>query len=65
MREKILELAWTNANLPPLPKNLPGLPKLMDDPDYEVEDVYRLLKTDPVLSGRLFTLTNSALLGSG
>ena len=28
----------------------------MDDPDCEVEDVYHLLKTDPILSGRLITL---------
>ncbi|MBL7021338.1 MAG: HDOD domain-containing protein [Nitrospinaceae bacterium] len=65
MREKILELVRTNANLPPLPKILFGLQKLMDDPDCEVQDVYRLLKTDPVLSGRLITLANSALFGSG
>jgi HD-like signal output (HDOD) protein len=63
--EKILELVRTNANFPPLPKILLGLQKLMDDPDCEVEDVYRLLKTDPVLSGRLITLANSALFGSG
>jgi len=37
----------------------------MDDPDCEVEDVYRLIKTDPVLSGRLITLANSALFGTG
>ncbi len=55
----------TNANLPPLPEILFGLQKLMDDPDCEVEDVYRLIKTDPVLSGRLITLANSALFGTG
>ncbi len=65
MREKILELVRTNANLPPLPEILLGLQKLMDEPDCEVEDVYRLMKTDPVLSGRLITLANSALFGSG
>ncbi len=65
MREKILELVRTNANLPPLPEILFGLQKLMEDPDCEVEDVYRLIKTDPVLSGRLITLANSALFGTG
>ena len=65
MRERILELVRTNSNLPPLPKILFGLQKLMDDPDCEVEDVYRLIKTDPVLSGRLITLANSALFGTG
>ena len=65
MRERILELVRTNSNLPPLPESLFGLQKLMDDPDCEVEDVYRLIKTDPVLSGRLITLANSALFGTG
>ena len=37
----------------------------MDDPDCEVEDVYHLLKTDPIMSGRLITLANSALFDSG
>jgi len=65
VREKILELVRTNPDLPPLPEILLGLQKLMDDPDCEVEDVYRLIKTDPVMSGRLITLANSALFGSG
>jgi HD-like signal output (HDOD) protein len=65
VRDKILNLVRTNANLPPLPEILLGLQKLIDDPDCEVEDVYRLLKTDAVLSGRLITLANSALFGSG
>ena len=65
MREKILELIQTNPDLPPLPEILFGLQKLIDDPDCEVEDVYHLLKTDPILSGRLITLANSAMFGSG
>ena len=65
MRERILELIRTNPNLPPLPEILFGLQKIIDDPDCEVEDVYRLIKTDPVLSGRLITLANSALFGTG
>lgn len=65
MRKKIIELIKTKPDLPPLPEVLLGLQKLMNDPDCEVEDVYRLLKTDPVLSGRIITLANSALFGSG
>lgn len=65
MRERILDLIRTDASLPPLPEILLGLQKLMDDPDCEVEDVYRLIKADAVLSGRLITLANSALFGSG
>ncbi len=65
VRKKIIELVKTRPDLPPLPEILLGLQKLMNDPDCEVEDVYRLLKTDPVLSGRIITLANSALFGSG
>ncbi len=65
MRKKIIELIKTKPDLPPLPEVLLGLQKLMNDPDCEVEDVYHLLKTDPVLSGRIITLANSALFGSG
>ena len=65
MRKKILELIRANPNLPPLPEILFGLQKLMDDPDCEVEDVYHLIKTDPILTGRLITLANSALFCAG
>jgi HD-like signal output (HDOD) protein len=65
VRDKILELVRSSSNLPPLPEILLGLQKLIDDPNCEVEDVYRLLKADAVLSGRLITLANSALFGSG
>ena len=56
MCKKILELILGRPDLPPLPEVLLGLQKLMNDPDCEVEDVYRLLKTDPVLSGRIITI---------
>jgi HD-like signal output (HDOD) protein len=56
VRKKIVELIEGRPDLPPLPEVLLGLQKLMNDPDCEVEDVYRLLKTDPVLSGRIITL---------
>ena len=65
MRERILDLVQSNANLPPLSEILLGLQKLIDDPDCDVEDVYRLIRTDAVLSGRLITLANSALFCSG
>jgi HD-like signal output (HDOD) protein len=57
VRKKIIELIGGRPDLPPLPEVLLGLQKLMNDPDCEVEDVYRLLKTDPVLSGRIITIS--------
>ena len=57
MRKKIIELIEGRPDLPPVPEVLLGLQKLMSDPDCEVGDVYRLLKTDPVLSGRIITIS--------
>ena len=55
--KKILELILGRPELPPLPEVFLGLQKLMNNPDCEVEDVCRLLKTDPVLSGRIITIS--------
>ena len=57
MRKKIIELIEGRTDLTPLPEVLLGLQKLMNDPNCEVEDVYRLLKTDPVLSERIITIS--------
>ena len=57
MCKKILELILGSPDLPPLPEVFLGLQKLMNNPDCEVEDVCRLLKTDPVLSGCINTVS--------
>jgi HD-like signal output (HDOD) protein len=57
VRKKIIELIESSPELPPLSDILLGLQKLMNDPYCEVEDVYRLLKTGPVLSGRIITIS--------
>jgi HD-like signal output (HDOD) protein len=57
VRNKIIELIEGRTDLPPLPEVLLGLQKLMNDPNCEVEDVYHLLKTDPVLSERIITIS--------
>lgn len=65
MRELILEKLKTSGYLPPLPDVLIALQKMMDDPDCNVEDVRRLIASDPVLSSRIITMANSALFGGG
>jgi len=65
VRKKILELVQTNPNLPPPLEIIFWLEKLMDNPDCEFKGFYRLIKTDAVLPGRLITLNNSALFGTG
>lgn len=51
---------------------LPGVPKLylainraLDNPDVDVSDVTQLIMADPVVSGRVLQLANSALFGGG
>lgn len=65
MRELILENLKKSGYLPPLPDVLIALQKLMNDPDCNVEDVRRLIASDPVLSSRIITMANSALFGGG
>lgn len=65
MRKLILEKLKTSGYLPPLPDVLIALQKLMDDPDCDVEDVRRIIASDPVLSSRIITMANSVLFGGG
>lgn len=65
MRELILEKLKTSGYLPPLPDVLIALQKMMNDPDCNVDDVRRLIASDPILSSRIITMANSALFGGG
>ena len=65
MRELILEKLKVSGYLPPLPDVLIALQKLMNDPDCDVEDVRRLISSDPVISSRIITMANSVLFGGG
>ena len=65
MRDKILEAVNTQQNLPPLPDILIKLEQIIDDPDSCIADISDLIKTEPVLSGRLMKLANSVFIGGG
>ncbi len=65
MRDKILEAVNTQQNLPPLPEILIKLEQIIDDPDSCIADISDLIKTEPVLSGRLMKLANSVFIGGG
>jgi HD-like signal output (HDOD) protein len=65
MRDKILEAVNTQQNLPPLPDILIKLEGIIDDPDSCIADISGLIKTEPVLSGRLMKLANSVFIGGG
>ncbi|KMP10491.1 hypothetical protein UZ36_07415 [Candidatus Nitromaritima sp. SCGC AAA799-C22] len=65
MREKILNSLREDGNLPPLPRVLLGLQKLINDPGCDAADIHRLIKADSVLTGKLITLSNSVFFGGG
>lgn len=65
MRDQILSEVEYKSDLPPLPKVLIKLQELINDPDCDVDDVHRLIKSDLVLMGKLITLSNSVFYGGG
>ncbi len=64
-RDEILKILTEKGDLPPLPEILLKLQKLINDPESELEEIARLIETEPVLSGRLIKLANSVLYGGG
>jgi HD-like signal output (HDOD) protein len=64
-RDEILKILTEKGDLPPLPEILLKLQNLINDPESEMEEIARLIETEPVLSGRLIKLSNSVLYGGG
>jgi HD-like signal output (HDOD) protein len=64
-RDEILKILAEKGDLPPLPEILLKLQNLVNDPDSELEEIARLIETEPVLSGRLIKMSNSVLYGGG
>lgn len=64
-RDKILKLLNEKDDLPPLPDVLINLNKKINDPKTDIEEISKLIETEPVLSGRLIKLANSVLFGGG
>ncbi len=65
MRDKITDLLQQKGDLPPLPEVLLELQKLINDPDSNLDDIHRLIKTDMVLTGKLVTLANNVYFAGG
>lgn len=65
MRDGILASLQEKGDLPPLPKILLELQKLINNPDCDVDDILRLIKVDSVLTGKFITLSNSVFFGGG
>ena len=63
MKEKLLALIEEKGDLPPLPEILINLERKVNDPDCDVLDIFSIIESKPVLSGRLIQLSNSVLFG--
>lgn len=59
MREHILKLLETNEDLPSLPEILFRLRILLKDPDASLRDIVKLIEIEPVLAGKILTISNS------
>ncbi len=59
MRNYILDLIQNNKDLPSLPEITVKLEELLADPDSKLKDIAKLIETEPVLSGKIITLSNS------
>ena len=64
MREELLQALEQDGLLPPFPDIIIRLRKMIEDPDTGMDEVARVVQSDPVLAGRLIRLANS-VFGSG
>ncbi|MFO7751185.1 MAG: HDOD domain-containing protein [Desulfobacteraceae bacterium] len=65
MRQKILALIEKRGDLPVFPDILVKLQKVMDDPYAAMNDIARIIELDPILAGRVLSVSNSAFYRSG
>lgn len=65
MREKILALLGKKGDIPPLPDILSRLSAKINDPDCDLLEIAELIKTEPILAGRLNNMANSVFYGGG
>jgi len=59
MREQLLSMIQKEGILPPFPEIITRLREMIEDPDTGINDVARVIQSDPVLAGRLIHLANS------
>lgn len=64
-RSEVLKRLEGDVSLPALPEVLSRLEGVLADPDVDVRDVAKLIQTDPVLSGQLLRMANSAYYSRG
>lgn len=64
MREQLLQSIEKDGVLPPFPGIINQLREMIEDPNTGMDDVARVIQSDPILAGRLLQLANS-VFGAG
>ena len=59
MRDELLARVKQSDDLPPLPEVITTLRKMIEDNNTGIDDVARVIQSDPVLTGRLIRMANS------
>jgi len=60
---RVHDIIRTLQTTPPLPAVSLRILEVIKDPDYSIDDVVNLVRTDPSLTARVLRLTNSAMMG--
>jgi len=64
-RDVVLERLRSDVSLPALPEVVARMESTLADPEVDVREVARLVMTDPVLSGQILRMANSAYYARG
>ncbi len=62
---EILELVKQKDDLPALPDIIAHIDRKLNDPDSSLQEISRLIETDPVMAGKIIKLSNSAFYSAG
>lgn len=62
---QIRELIRQHGNLPALPEVVHRINQKLQDPDSSLDSIAQLIATDPVLTGKIIKISNSALFSTG
>ena len=63
MREELFKMMEKEGVLPPFPEIIARLREMIEDPDVGINEVAKVIQSDPILTGKLIQLANSVYGG--
>lgn len=63
MREQLFKMMEKEGVLPPFPEIIARLREMIEDPDVGINEVAKVIQSDPILTGKLIQLANSVYGG--